>query len=154
MPQPRQPTIVLVSGAFHDQDYYDAIIPWLRRTKYPLDLNIKLPSVGNNSASSLQEDADAIRNGVLNVLDEVEGGNNVVMVLFSYASIPAAQGLVGLDQKTRGSGKTAILKFLFLSCNMPRIGESHRSQSGDWAKSLGLNVDPSVKIKVYTILNE
>jgi hypothetical protein len=41
----------------------------------PLDFNIKLPSVGNNSASSRQEDADVIRNRVLKVLDEVDRGN-------------------------------------------------------------------------------
>jgi hypothetical protein len=158
MPEPRKPTLVFVSGAFHGQEYFDAIMPWLRRTEYPLDLDIKLPSVGNNSVSSLQEDADVIRNRVLQVLDEVEGGNNIVMVLSSYASVPAAQGLVGLDQKTRGPGKTAILKFLFLSSNMPRIGESHLGQFASWAKLLDLKVDSLVEIKVrancgYSVYN-
>jgi hypothetical protein len=143
----RKPTIVFVSSAFHDQGYYDPIVPFLRRTEYLLDLNIKLPSVGNSSASSLQEDADVIRNAVLDVLDK-QGGNNVVMVLSSYAAVPAAQGLVGLDQKTRGPGRTAILKFLFLSCNIPRIGESHLRQFGDWTKSVGLKAEPPVTIKV------
>jgi hypothetical protein len=154
MPLPKKPTLVFVSGAFHDQDFFEPAIPWLRRTGYPLDFNIKLPSVGNNSASSLQEDADVIRNRVLKVLDEVDRGNNVVMVLFSYAAVPAAQGLVGLDQKTRGPGKTAILKFLFISCNMPKIGESHLGQFGDWANSQDLKVDPPVEFKVHTILHE
>ena len=95
-----------------------------------------------------------IRNGVLNVLDKVEGGNNVVIVLFSYGAIPAAQGLVGLDQKTRGPGKTAILKFLFISCNMPAIGESHSQQFNDWLKSKGMEMDFPVQVKVHIILNK
>jgi hypothetical protein len=154
MPLPKKPTLVFVSGAFHDQDFFEPAIPWLRQTGYLLDFNIKLLSVGNNSASSLQEDADVIRNRVLKVLDEVDRGNNVVMVLFSYATVPAAQGLVGLDQKTRGPRKTAILKFLFISCNMPKIGESHLGQFRDWANSQDLKVDPLVEFKVHTILHE
>jgi hypothetical protein len=154
MPLSKKPALVFVPGAFHDQDFFEPVIPWLRRTGYPLDFNIKLPSVGNNSASSMQEDADAIRHRVLKILDEVNGGNNVVMVLFSYAAVPAAQGLVGLDQKARGPGKTAILKFLFITCNMPRIGESHQTQFGTWAKSQNLKIDPPVEFKVHTILNE
>jgi hypothetical protein len=147
MPLPKA-TLVFVSGAFHDQDMFEPAIPWVSRTGPPLDFNVKLPSVGNNSASSLQEDADAIRNRVLDVLDKVDGGNNVVMVLFSYAAVPAVQGLVGLDQKTRGPGKTAIIKFLFISCNMPMIGESHLEQFGNWAKLQDLTADPPVEFKV------
>ncbi|KAJ5612018.1 hypothetical protein N7510_005212 [Penicillium lagena] len=125
MPLPKA-TLVIVSGAFHDQDMFEPAIPWLCRTGHPLDFNVKLPSVGNNSASSLQEDADAIRNRVLDVLDNVDGGNNVVMVLFSYGAVPAVQGLVGLDQKTR---------------------ESHLEQFGNWAKLQDLTADPPVEFK-------
>jgi hypothetical protein len=43
--------------------------------------------------------------------------------MHSYGAIPAAQGLQDLDRKSRGSGKTAVLKMIYLSCNIPKRGD-------------------------------
>jgi hypothetical protein len=37
MPLSRKPTLMFVSGAFHDQDFFEPAIPWLRQTGYRIN---------------------------------------------------------------------------------------------------------------------
>lgn len=138
----RKPTIVLVHGAFQWPDCFDRLIPYLEDAGYAVNNHIRLPSTGNASTSSLQQDADTVREAVLHILDgdqqRQEEGSDCVMVMHSYGAIPTAQALRGLSREERGLNNTAVVKMVYLSCNMPRVGESHRQQLEDLSTRMGL----------------
>lgn len=149
----KKATIILIHGAFHGPECFRPLTPYLLSAGYPCIDDLALPGTGNNSTSSLQQDADAIRDAVLDVLegDEEKGreGNNCVLVMHSYGAVPAAQGLGGLDRESRGEGKTAILKMVYLTCNIPKLGESHWEQFQAYLEEKGGATDPVVENKVW-----
>lgn len=65
-----KPTIIFVHGAFHTPESFGPLAALLRSRGYPCIDNLKLPGTGNTSTSGLKEDALALRNLVLRVLDE------------------------------------------------------------------------------------
>lgn len=151
MALPTTPTILLVHGAFHGPECFDALISPLKAAGYTSIKNdLKLPSAELNSSSSLQQDIDILRTKVLQVLDGVDGatGSNCVVVMHSYGAIPAAEALRGLSRSERGDNTTAVLKMVYLSCNIPRVGDSHLSQMTKWMEEMGLSGDLPVEASV------
>ncbi|KAJ5528334.1 hypothetical protein N7513_012493 [Penicillium frequentans] len=136
----RKPTIMLLHGAFHWPDCFDSIAPLLKNAGYSVHNTTQFPSTGHGSSSSLQMDIDAVRAALLQILEGDPGqnnGNDCVLVMHSYGAVPAVQALQGLSSKERGAGKTAVVKLVYLTCNIPRVGESHLQQYGDWATQTG-----------------
>ncbi|KAF3402951.1 hypothetical protein DPV78_003639 [Talaromyces pinophilus] len=148
MASPTKPTILLVHGAFHGPECFDALISPLEAAGYTSIKNdLKLPSTELNSSSSLQQDIDILRTTVLQILDGVDGatGSDCVVVMHSYSAVPAAEALRGLSRSERGDITTAVLKMVYLSCNIPKVGDSHLSQMTKWMEEIGLSADLPVE---------
>lgn len=131
---------MLLHGAFHWSDCFDSIAPLLKNAGYSVHNTTQFPSTGHGSSSTLQMDIDAVRAALLQILEGDPGQNNgkdCVLVMHSYGAIPAVQALQGLSSKERGAGRTAVVKLVYLTCNIPRVGESHLQQYGDWATKTG-----------------
>lgn len=136
----RKPTIMLLHGAFHWPDCFDSITPLLKNAGYSVHNTTQFPSTGYGSSSSLQRDIDTVRAALLQVIEGDPGqnkGNDCVLVMHSYGAIPAVQALQGLSRKERGAGRTAVVKLVYLTCNIPRVGESHLQQYGGWTTQAG-----------------
>lgn len=151
MASPTKPTILLVHGAFHGPECFDRLISPLKTAGYTSIKNdLKLPSTELNSSSSLQQDIDILRTTVLQILDGVDGatGSDCVVVMHSYSAVPAAEALRGMSRGERGDETTAVLKMVYLSCNIPRVGDSHFSQMTKWMEEIGLSADLPVEASV------
>ncbi|EED14687.1 conserved hypothetical protein [Talaromyces stipitatus ATCC 10500] len=149
MASSNKPTVLFVHGAFHGPDCFDALISPLKAADYfgSIKNNLKLPSAELNSSSSLQQDIDVLRAEVLKVLDGPtvtngpRGGSDCVVVMHSYGAVPAAEALRGLGRSERGVGNTAVVKMVYLSCNIPKAGDSHVGQLTAWIAERGLSAD-------------
>jgi pimeloyl-ACP methyl ester carboxylesterase len=140
-------TILFVHGAFHGPECFVKLIPLLKAAGYTSIKNdLKLPSTEPNSASSLQQDIDALRAAALQILD---GGDNCVVVMHSYGAVPAAEALQGLSPKERGEKATAVMKMVYLSCNIPKVGDSQLGQMTVSFQELGLSTDLPVEACVF-----
>jgi pimeloyl-ACP methyl ester carboxylesterase len=84
-----QPTIVFVPGAFHSPEYYSPVRALLEAKGYGTE-PVSLPSVGNNSASSMTDDPTAIRVVSSKLADE---GHQVVLVMHSYGGTPGTENI-------------------------------------------------------------
>lgn len=91
-------TILFVPGAWHSPDCYDPVIQRLEAANYKTD-KVYLPSVGPVKYH-LNFDADVaqIRTQIERAAD---AGQNVVVIVHSYGSLPANEAIKGLDLKTR-----------------------------------------------------
>ena len=144
-----RPTVLFVHGAFHGPDCFGALISPLKAAQFFGSINndLKLPSAELNSSTSLQQDVDVLRAKVLQVLDGStvangpREGSDCVVVMHSYGAVPAAEALRGLSRSERGAGRTAVVKMVYLSCNIPKVGDSVVGQLTAWAEERGLPAD-------------
>ena len=89
------------------------------------------------------------------ILDSVDGGagSDGVVILHSDGAVPAAEALHGLSRSEKGDKSTAVLNMVDLSCNIPKIRDSHLSQMTKWTKRMELLVDLPIKAFVYVFSN-
>lgn len=138
MASPNKTTLLLVHGAWHGPECFDALIPPLQTAVFSAIKNdLKLPSAQLNSTSSLQEDIDFLRAAVLHILDD----SDCVVVMHSYGSVPAAEALQGLSRSERGASNTAVVKMVYLTCNILKVGNTTVGQLVDWIEEMGLPRD-------------
>jgi hypothetical protein len=139
MVPPNKTTLLLVHGAWHGPECFDALIPPLKTAGYfsAIKNDLKLPSAQPNSTSSLQEDINFLRATVLHILDD----SDCVVVMHSYGSVPAAEALQGLSRSERGASNTAVVKMVYLTCNILKVGNTTVNQLVDWIEEMGLPSD-------------
>jgi hypothetical protein len=65
-----------------------------------------------------------------------------------YGAVPAAEALRGLSRSERGDQTTAVVKMVYLSCNIPKAGDSHLNQITVSLQELGLSTDLPVEASV------
>ncbi|TIA06456.1 hypothetical protein D6C81_09895 [Aureobasidium pullulans] len=97
-----KPSIVLVPGAWHVPAHFNQVIDKLEDQGYVclcvnLPTNTRDPLV-DGRLLGIEDDVAAIRAAVTNQLD---AGNDVVVVTHSYSSIPGTAALTGLSLKAR-----------------------------------------------------
>ena len=111
-----QPTLVLIPGLWHGPECFATLRSQLG-PRYDT-VTEKMPSVGapDPSKVGLQDDIDHIRNKLL--LPLLEQNRDIVLVMHSYAGIPGAAAVEGLDRASRGPGKSAVLGLVYLSANV------------------------------------
>jgi hypothetical protein len=68
--------------------------------------------------------------------------------MHSYSAVPAAEAFRGMSRGERGDNTTAVLKMVYLSCNIPKAGDSHLSQMMKWMEEIGLSADLPVEASV------
>ncbi|MCJ1386360.1 hypothetical protein MMC17_009486 [Xylographa soralifera] len=140
---PSKPTLLFVHGAFSGPETFDAVAALLKTDGFVCNQDVALPGTGGSPSIGLAEDVAALRAAVLAVLD---GGDNCVVVLHSYAGAVGAQGLAGLGKRERG-GKPGVLKMVYIAANIPKLGESHLGQCMAFAASKGWEIPPILDIK-------
>lgn len=142
-----KPTILFVHGGFHGPECFNSLITPLKEAGYTsIKSDLKLPSAELNSASSLQQDVDVLRAAVLRILDDA--GSDCVVVMHSYGAVPAAEALRGLSRIERTDKNTAVVRMVYLSCNIPKVGDSHIIQMTKWTEEMGLAVDLPIEASV------
>lgn len=111
-----QPTLVLIPGLWHGPECFAALRSQLE-PKYDT-VTDKMPSVGaaDPTKIGLQNDIEHVRNRLL--LPLLEQNKDIVLVMHSYAGIPGAAAVEGLDEESRGPGKGAVLGLIYLSANV------------------------------------
>ncbi|THX06113.1 hypothetical protein D6D13_06753 [Aureobasidium pullulans] len=97
-----EPSIVLVPDAWHVSAHFSHVIEKLEDQGY-VCLGVSLPTNTRNPLVDgrllgIEDDVEAIRAAVTNQLDT---GNDVVVVTHSYSSIPGTAALTGLSLKAR-----------------------------------------------------
>jgi pimeloyl-ACP methyl ester carboxylesterase len=95
-----RPSLVFVPGAWHSPAHFSLVISHLTKLGYHC-ISAALPSTGSETPlTSFEPDVEAIRKAVL---DELDRGQNVVLVTHSYGGIPGASALSGLSTKYRAA---------------------------------------------------
>jgi hypothetical protein len=108
-------TILFVPGAWHSPDCFDPVVQRLEAVNYKTD-KVHLPSV-DPPKHHLNFDADVtqIRSQIERAAD---AGQNVVVVVHSYGSLPANEAIKGLDLKTRQQkGLPGGVSHIFFCCS-------------------------------------
>lgn len=108
-------TILFVPGAWHNPDCYDPVVSRLEAVNYKTK-KIHLPTVGPPTHYlGFHEDVAHIRAQIEHAVD---AGQNVVMVVHSYGSLPSNEAIKGLDINTRQKmGLTGGVTHLFFCCS-------------------------------------
>jgi hypothetical protein len=124
-----RPTFVCVPGESHSPLIWDRIKTTLGFHGYNVN-TIALPSNGARPATyDFTEDVRAIRDNVTAIVDT---GNDVVVVLHSYAGIPGAEALWGLakyERESRGL-RGGVIRLVFIMSILAKEG-FQASQRGD-----------------------
>ncbi|CAJ2502528.1 Uu.00g099220.m01.CDS01 [Anthostomella pinea] len=128
MSGPTKPTIIIFPGAFHPVSCLGPFIKALKDVGFPAEAHT-LPSVGNPDIEA--EDDVAFFRSVM--MPHIEDGKDVLLVVHSYAGIPGAGAIAGLDKSGREArgAKGGVLGIAYLAAFVPREGESTYSMLGD-----------------------
>lgn len=99
-----KPVFVIVPGAWHHPDAFGSVVKQLDAAGYK-SVGVTLPSVGAEpQVKGFEPDVEAVRNALQEVLDN---GDDVVLVMHSYGSIPACEAIKDV------SGKGKIQRLVF-----------------------------------------
>lgn len=124
-----KPHIVLIPGAWHSGDAYDTLLPFLQQNGYSTTA-LTLPSVGAEPPlTKIEPEITHIRNAILPILDR---GEDVVVVLHSYAGFAGTASLKGLSKSERQAAGLSggIIALVYIAAWMIDEGESVRGSGG------------------------
>lgn len=112
---PTSTTVIFVPGAWHGPEHCSIVGSKLQQAGYDIDY-VHLASVGpKEHYKSSEADIDVIRK---HVLQAVENGQKVVMVMHSYGGVPTQDAVAGLEYKTRqAQGQAGGVTHLFFMCS-------------------------------------
>lgn len=107
-----KPTFVFVPGAWHGPQGYDATASLLAKKGYESKY-VHLASVGANPPlKDMSPDVEVIRKAVEEVLN---AGKDVVLVMHSYAGIPAMNALEHImDNNSGGNGRGRVVRLAWI----------------------------------------
>lgn len=144
-----KPTIVLIPGAWHTPDYFDALRAHLEEHAYPT-MSCTLPSINCTDPAnhSAQTDADFIRNQILIPL--LAASKRVVLAMHSYGGRPGSAAAFGLSEGERQAKglKGGLIGLVFIAAFVLPSGPS----ISDWEPTplVGLSVDETVSARSST----
>ena len=119
-----KPALVFCPGAWYPANVFDSVIEKLRGLGYSDCTTIAFPAIHRaTEVKSLEEDIKAVKQAVV---PRIEGGQEVVVIIHSWAGIPASSALVGLGTRDRErEGKPGgVLSLCYIASFLPQIGES------------------------------
>ncbi|MCJ1470004.1 hypothetical protein MMC07_008649 [Pseudocyphellaria aurata] len=117
------PTVVLVTGAFHVSSVMHLLSGKLQQAGYSTrSMGLKTPG---NSGLSIDHDATALKTELLDLLIEQQG-KHVVLYLHSYAGFPGSAAIRGLSQQERAAQgkKGGIIGLIYQSAFIPKEGQT------------------------------
>ena len=94
------PTIVIVPGSAHSSAHFVPLAKALNTAGFSNVLNLTLPStsIETAAATSFDPDVEYIRT---TVVERVERGENVAIIMHSYGGAPATEAVKGLGIEER-----------------------------------------------------
>ncbi|KAM0418660.1 hypothetical protein ACHAPT_012463 [Fusarium lateritium] len=123
-----KPTIIVVPGAWHPASCVDAFIQSLQAAGFPAK-GVTLRSVGHADVS-VSDDETYLRS----VMEpRIEEGEDVVLIVHSYAGFPGTAAIAGLDKRGRRARGEAggVLGIIYLASFIPREKDTIRSLLGN-----------------------
>jgi hypothetical protein len=96
-----KPTIVLISGGFHQASAWNALLPYLHNRSYPT-LTLSLPSLdaAEPLKASIESDIAQLRP---HIETRVANGEELVVVFHSFGGVAGAGAVSGLSKVSRSS---------------------------------------------------
>lgn len=94
-------SFVLVSGAWHTAQYWDAVVSLLRSAGHEA-VAVALPSASANRDADFAGDLSAVRNAIA---AETERGRDVVVVAHSFGGVVGSSAVKGLAVPAAGGGR-------------------------------------------------
>lgn len=139
-----KPTIAVVPGAWHAPAHFQEFTDLLEKAGYPTK-TLQLPSSGSSNPNdhTAETDAKAIREQLL--LPLLDGNNDVVLVLHSFAGSPGSVAAKGLSKKDRTSGG-GIIGLVYIAAFLAAEGVSLLS-------AFGGQFEPWVQVDVRTSIH-
>lgn len=118
-----KPTIVLCPGAWHGPEAFSLITPKLQDAGYKIVL-VDWPSV-SNAANVKSFDDDVSRLSSV-LLEEVDGGNEVVIVAHSWAGSPVSStaGPFSKVERAKEGKEGGVVKLVFIAAFLAPQGVS------------------------------
>lgn len=107
-----KPTIVLVTGAWHEAHLYSPLTSALESAGYSVSAPA-LPSVGGVQ-EDFSEDVAAVREAIVSIAD---AGNDVVLLMHSNGGVAGSEAVKGLTRLDRGSEareKGSVIRMIYL----------------------------------------
>ncbi|PVH71171.1 alpha/beta-hydrolase [Cadophora sp. DSE1049] len=92
---PRKPTFVFVPGAWHKPTCWSKVTTLLDNHGY-VSLTPTLPSTLGDASATFKDDLDVVRDAITS---ETTKGRDVVVVVWSYGSLPGASAIRGLTKR-------------------------------------------------------
>ena len=125
-----KPAFVLVPGAWHTTECYEAVEKQLNGLGYDT-VSVTLPSVGGvNKVTGFDQDVESIRNALSSPIQSY--GQDVILVMHSYGGIcgsEAAKGFSKAEIESTGA-KGGIIRLVFLCAFVLTKGQSLWKKSG------------------------
>ncbi|KAL3495376.1 alpha/beta-hydrolase [Aspergillus germanicus] len=120
----QKPTLIFAPGAWYPTTAFTPLIALLEFHGYTCH-TVAFPSVQQATiVTDLSADIAAVR---ALVEPEVQKGNEVVIVVHSWAGLPVNSALEGLAKGASGGG---VVKLIFISAFIPELGQSLVSAFG------------------------
>ncbi|KAJ0422467.1 Alpha/beta hydrolase fold-1 [Aspergillus carlsbadensis] len=122
----QKPTLIFAPGAWYPATAFTPLTTLLEPHGYACH-TVAFPSIQQaTSVTDLSADIAAVRSLVE---PEVQKGNDVVIVVHSWAGLPVNSALEGLTKVANGSGG-GVVKLIFISAFIPELGQSLVSAFG------------------------
>ncbi|KAJ5294218.1 hypothetical protein PENANT_c028G08897 [Penicillium antarcticum] len=115
-----RPTLIFAPGAWYPSTAFDPIFPKLSDYKCR---SIAFPSITKaTEIKDLEPDTQAVRS---TVQEEVDAGQDVIVIAHSWAGLPVNSALDGLSKLEREAEglKGGVVKLVFIAAFLPQIGE-------------------------------
>ncbi|KAL3461473.1 Alpha/beta hydrolase fold-1 [Aspergillus heterothallicus] len=123
----QKPTLIFAPGAWYPTEAFTPLTTILESEGYTCH-TIAFPSIQQaTTVRDLSDDIAAVR---ALVEPEAQKGNDVVIVVHSWAGLPVNSALAGLEKSASEGRKGGVVKLVFISAFIPEIGQSLVSAFG------------------------
>ncbi|KAK2746616.1 hypothetical protein FQN55_005604 [Onygenales sp. PD_40] len=146
-----KPTLIFTPGAWHSPECFGAVISKLEPLGYKC-IGVSLKAVGHEPpVQTLQPDIDGLNAAVL---DELQQGNDVMVVPHSWSGTVVTGALEGLGKadRERAGEKNGVVKLAYIAAFMPFEGVSLSQAMGgkppEWWDEQGLWLLPKTPEKI------
>jgi len=107
------PTIVIAPGSSHSSAHFVPLAKALSTAGFSNILNLTLPSTSTETAATASFDPD-VENIRTTVIERVERGEDVAIIMHSYGGTPATEAVKGLgrEEREKAGKKGGYFKFI------------------------------------------
>jgi len=119
------PTIVIVPGSSHSSAHFVPLAKALSTAGFSNILNLTLPSTSTETAAatSFDPDVEHIRSAVI---ERVERGEDVAIIMHSYGGAPATEAVKGLgrEEREKAGKKGGVVRMIYVAAIVLAEGDS------------------------------